>query len=160
MRLDEFNRREVAEVWAALEKCCGSPLWADRMVSSRPFASEQELFERADEVWWSLERNEWLEAFAQHPKIGERRADAWSAEEQSGMSKAAHETAAAMGRLNREYEEKFDWIFIVCATGKSGDEMLALLEQRLRNDPSDELLIAAGEQAKITRLRLQKLLTK
>jgi OHCU decarboxylase len=146
-------------------KCCGSRDWSRRMVTERPFATVEQLIETADRIWWSLEPQDWLEAFHSHPKIGEKKAAAatfaearkWSEAEQAGTRDSAKETMDALARLNREYEEKFGHIFIVCATGKTSDEILANLRDRFHNDPSEELRIAAGEQAKITRLRLNKL---
>jgi len=120
----------------------------------------------ADRVWWSLDSTDWLEAFRAHPKIGEKKAavtqseqaEAWSAQEQSAIQNASSGTMAALAEGNREYEQRFGFIFIVSATGKSSEEMLTLLNQRLQNDPETELRFAAEEQLKITRLRLEKLL--
>ena len=136
------------------------------MVSERAFESVDDLMEKADRVWGTLEPNDWLEAFRSHPKIGEKKAAAavsdeskrWSEAEQSGVSNAATQTIQALAELNQKYQDKFGYIFIVCATGKSSEEMLAILRQRLRNDAGEELRIAAAEQAKITKLRLQKLI--
>lgn len=136
------------------------------MVSARPYKSLDELVAAADRVWWSLSSQEWLEAFHSHPKIGEKKAAAattaeaqqWSEAEQAGVRNAAHETLGALAELNQTYEAKFGYIFIVCASGKSSEEMLAILRERLENSPDDELRIAAAEQAKITELRLRKLL--
>ena len=136
------------------------------MTEDRPFASLEELLTKADGVWRSLSAEDWLEAFRAHPKIGEQKAAAaqseqaqsWSSQEQSGIERAAAETRAALAAGNRKYEERFGFIFIVCATGKSSDEMLAILQDRLKNDPEAELPLAAEEQRKITRLRLEKLL--
>ncbi len=147
-------------------KCCGSAEWAQRMSSARPFTSVEQLLETADRIWWSLDSQDWLEAFHSHPKIGERKAAAatsaeaqkWSESEQAGTRGAAKQTIDALAELNREYEEKFGHIFIVCAAGKTSEEMLVNLRDRFKNDPSQELRIAAGEQAKITRLRLNKLI--
>ena len=124
------------------------------------------LLAQANDVWRTLDQNAWLEAFRSHPKIGERKAAnpvatqsrQWSAQEQRGVANASPDAVDKLARLNRAYEEKFGFIFIVCATGKSSDEILALLEQRLLNVPETELPIAAAEQAKITELRLRKLL--
>ncbi len=146
-------------------KCCGSIAWVRQMVNSRPFASLAEVVATADEAWWSLKPNDWLEAFRCHPKIGEKKAAAqtsleaqkWSEQEQAGAGNAAQATTQALTELNQEYEEKFGYIYIVCATGKSSEEMLAILRERLKNDRDTELRIAAGEQAKITLLRLKKL---
>lgn len=147
-------------------KCCGSTRWAREMTDVRPFADVDRLFEEADGIWWSLSEQDWLEAFRAHPKIGEQKAAAaqseqarnWSKQEQSGIERAAIETQAALAEENQEYEKRFGFIFIVCATGKSFDEMLAIMNSRLQNDPKTELPVAAEEQRKITRLRLEKLL--
>ena len=136
------------------------------MTAARPFANVDELLTKADSTWRSLSSEDWLEAFRAHPKIGEKKAAAaqseearkWSAQEQSGISDAAAETMAALAAGNRDYEQRFGFIFIVCATGKSSEEMLAILQARLQNDAETEIAVAAEEQRKITRLRLEKLL--
>lgn len=151
-----------------LLKCCGSHAWAASVEQARPYTSLDELAELANEVWWTLEREDWLEAFRSHPKIGERRvakpvaaqSQQWSEQEQRGVAHASPEVTGKLATLNYDYEQKFGFIFIVCATGKSSDEILSLLEERLANDPETELPIAAAEQAKITELRLRKLLNK
>lgn len=135
------------------------------MIAERPFESLDDLIAKADRVWWSLGQGDWLEAFLSHPKIGEKKAAAatseqskqWSAAEQAGLGDAANSNLAMLAELNQKYEDKFGYIFIVCATGKSSDEMLPILRSRLENDREEELRIAAAEQAKITKLRLQKL---
>jgi 2-oxo-4-hydroxy-4-carboxy-5-ureidoimidazoline decarboxylase len=118
------------------------------------------LLKAASEVWWRLDRSDWLEAFQAHPQIGERKqtAHVWAAREQSGMDRAGVAVTSAMEEGNREYQAKFGYIFIVCATGKSADEMLSALRSRLLHQPDDELRVAAEEQNKITCLRLEKLL--
>ncbi len=126
----------------------------------------EELLAAADEVWWSLSESDWLEAFGAHPKIGEsqtaRAQDAqardWSEAEQAGARDAAHATLAELAAANRIYEAKFGYIFIVCATGKTAAGMLASLHARLSNAAGVELRLAAAEQGKITKLRLEKLL--
>ena len=136
------------------------------MVAARPFVSLEQMIEVADRVWWSLPQDDWLEAFRSHPKIGEKKAAAetsaqskqWSAAEQAGVAEAADSTLQQLGEQNQLYQEKFGHIFIVCATGKSSEEMLDHLCLRLKNEPEQELRIAAGEQAKITQLRLRKLI--
>lgn len=136
------------------------------MVAERPFMSLHQLLDSAEQVWWSLNSLDWLEAFHSHPKIGEKKAAAptsdqsksWSEAEQAAVSSATSETLQTMATLNRQYEEKFGYIFIVCATGKSSEEMLRILRGRLGNGPDDELRNAAAEQAKITQLRLKKLI--
>jgi OHCU decarboxylase len=140
---------------AELTSCCGSSAWAQAMFTRQPF---DDIHRAADEIWWSLTTEDWLEAFAAHPKIGQKSAAKWAAQEQSGMSSAAASTAAEMARLNAEYENKFGFIFIVCATGKSADEMLSILQARINNSREEEIRIAAAEQARITHLRLDKLL--
>ena len=159
MTLQELNAANPETLRKALADCCGSESWVDRMITQRPFDDASQLQTAANDMWWSLSQSDWLEAFSKHPKIGERKPSGkWSAEEQRGMDQAASGTARCMADLNRAYQEKFGWIFIICATGKSAEEMRNQLEQRLGNDPAAEIRIAAHEQAKITRLRLQKLL--
>jgi len=162
MRLDELNALDHERAAGVLLACCGSTQWAARMAAVRPFASIDALMSKADAVWTSLEPADWLEAFAAHPRIGERPRSAWEAGEQAAVARDAGDAAAArlrLQQLNREYEARFGYIFIVCATGKGADEMIALLERRLRNNPGNELRAAAAEQGLITRLRLEKLLT-
>ncbi len=164
--LDRLNSLPAEDARREFLKCCGSTAWAEEMIEQRPFPSVETLKTTSDEVWSSLEEKDWLEAFHSHPKIGEKKAAAptateaqmWSEQEQSGTRDAATETMAELARLNREYEEKFGFIFIVCATGKTSGEMLALLRERLGNTSEQELRIAAAEQAKITELRFNKLL--
>jgi 2-oxo-4-hydroxy-4-carboxy-5-ureidoimidazoline decarboxylase len=160
-RLDAASEQEAR---AFLTACCGSHTWVDRMLAHRPFGSDEQLHAMARQEWFALTPHDWREAFRHHPKIGDREslrarfpqtADR-SAEEQRGISDASDRTLDALAEGNRAYEERFGYIFIVCATGKSADEMLAVLVDRLNNDPQEELLIAAGEQAKITALRLQR----
>ena len=160
------------EVTEELLKCCGSKQWASQLAAEGPFTSAAELLTKAAEVWWSLEPHDWLEAFRSHPKIGENKrrvsneskkgdddtSDRWPEQEQAGVRHAKQETMDSLVELNNQYETKFGYIFIVCATGKSSEEMLAILQDRLENDASIELHIAAAEQAKITELRLNKLL--
>ena len=137
------------------------------MTEARPFGSFESLAEVADRTWRGLSREDWLEAFAAHPAIGSSapktessgQSHEWARHEQSGTAGADAETRAGLALLNREYAERFGHVFLVCATGKSAAEMLALGRQRLHNDPETELAIAAEEQRKITRLRLEKLLS-
>jgi len=165
--MDAINRinsipSEQAE--AEFLKCCGSRRWAAKMTAERPFENLEEMVTAADRIWWALEPNDWLEAFDSHPQIGEKSAAAsvareslrWSEAEQSGTRDSTQQTMKELADLNRQYQEKFGFIYIVCATGKSADEMLALLRARLDNDPATEMLSAAAEQAKITTLRLNK----
>jgi OHCU decarboxylase len=164
--LERLNALGDEEAAAELLTCCGSPIWARQMAQLRPFLSEGEMMEAADRVWWSLNPEDWLEAFRAHPRIGERtaqaeqgeRAAAWSEQEQAGATAADAGAAAALAEGNREYERRFGYIYIVRAAGRTAEEMLENQRERLANDPETELRIAAGEQAKITRLRLEKLL--
>ena len=140
-----------------LERCCGSVRWASEMVTRRPFSSPDQLFGAAEEIWWSLDGSDWLEAFSHHPRIGER-ATGWAKDEQAGTRGASPATLDALTELNREYEERFGFVFLIFATGKTAEEILAELRRRMENPRGAELNAAAGEQAKITRLRLEKLL--
>lgn len=164
--LKALDALSVDAATAELRKCCGSSRWVERMVAARPFADEDELFGKSDAIWWSLERADWLEAFAAHPRIGSQRdvdrksgtEKAWSSGEQAGASGASDLTKEALARANADYEARFGHIYIVCATGKSADEMLAIARARLANDAETEARVAAEEQRKITRIRLRKLL--
>jgi allantoicase len=142
------------------------------MTDARPFENLADLIKQANEIWWSLDRDDWLEAFRSHPRIGEKKfgekksaetvsaqAREWSSNEQAGVNTASTETTDALATLNRTYEQRFGYIFIICATGKSSGEMLAALRERLQHDEAEELPVAAAEQSKITELRLKKLLT-
>ncbi|MHC4829901.1 MAG: 2-oxo-4-hydroxy-4-carboxy-5-ureidoimidazoline decarboxylase [Planctomycetota bacterium] len=152
---------------AALTRCCGSSRWVDRMLQRNDLGSPAAVFAAAEEEAEALEADDWLEAFSHHPKIGG--ADAlrekfaatrtWSKGEQQGAIGADPEILQRLADRNHEYHEKFGFIFIVCATGKSAEEMLALLEARLPNDNPTELANAAAEQRKITRLRMEKLMS-
>lgn len=161
--MNEMARSEAVE---ELLKCCGSLNWAMRLTDERPFDNTDSILRASDRIWWGLEAKDWLEAFSHHPKIGERRAAQevseearrWSEEEQSSTGLAAEETMLELINANHEYERKFGFIFIVCATGKSTEEMLNLLKVRLKNGVDQELRIAAEEQRRITNLRLKKLL--
>lgn len=164
--LEDLNTLSPDEARQEFLKCCGSQNWAGRMVDERPFKDIAELLGKADSTWWSLESGDWLAAFRSHPQIGEQKAAeqvaeqarSWSEAEQAGTRDAARETIAQLAAGNREYEQQFGYIFIVCASGKTAAEMLAILRERLSNDPDQELRVAAEEQRKITQLRLKKLL--
>jgi 2-oxo-4-hydroxy-4-carboxy-5-ureidoimidazoline decarboxylase len=165
--MDAWQRLDAAsedDARAWLTTCCGSARWVERMLAHRPFGSDEQLHAMARQEWFALTPDDWREAFRHHPKIGDReslrtrfpRTAELSAGEQRGVAAASDDTLDALAEGNRAYEEKFGYIFIVCATGRSADEMLAMLRERLNNDPHEELLIAAGEQAKITELRLRR----
>jgi allantoicase len=164
--LDWLNQLPPGEATTALQQCCGSARWAQQMIAARPYQNLEELIRRANDIWWSLDHRDWVEAFRSHPKIGVRKAAQsvstqareWSGQEQAGVSNASQQTITSLASLNRAYEEKFGFIFIICATGKSPDEMLSALRERLDNEANAELKIAAAEQNKITGLRLKKLL--
>jgi len=163
-----LNSMPHDEAVKALLQCCGSKRWAENVAKARPYASLESLIASANDIWRSLNPDDWLEAFRSHPKIGEKKADTqvsdqsrqWSGQEQAGVTQASRETVDTLAALNWTYEKKFGYIFIVCATGKTSDEMLAALRQRIENDAGTELSIAAAEQSKITELRLKKLVNK
>ena len=163
MTLAEFNALPSAKAESALQDCCGSMQWAARMAAQRPFANLNALYESADTIWQNLERADWLEAFSHHPQIGEKAAVGstsarkWAEGEQTGARAAGENVKSRLAYGNRAYYEKFGYIYIVCATGKSAEEMLALLEQRVQNDSVSELPVAADQQRLITRIRLEKL---
>jgi len=154
-KLDAWNTlsEEEAVSWALA--LCGSRTWARCLAQSRPLESRAAVLGAAESCWGRLARSQWLEAFAAHPRIGDRAASGSAAREQSGARTASPETLEALGRLNREYESRFGWIFLVCATGKTAEEMLSLCRVRLHNEPRTELGVAAEEQKRITRLRLE-----
>ena len=167
MTLPEFNSLAPEAQHEAFEKCCVATNWIVSMQDGSPFPSESALMETATLVWNQCSKQDWLEAFTGHPKIGDVRSlqkkfantKNWAGNEQSGMDCAGLEVIERLANGNQEYEDKFGYIFIVCATGKSASEMLDLLETRLSNDPETELRIAATEQDKITKIRLHKLLS-
>ncbi len=149
--------------------CCGSKAWAEGMVARRPFPDKAALLAAASEVWRGLLRSDWMEAFQSHPRIGESRPASppstpsapaqsveWSAQEQRSVTDAGAAVKIALAEANREYERRFDRIFIVCATGKSAGEMLEILQRRLTNDAETELHEAAEQQRQITQIRLKK----
>ena len=140
-----------------LAECCGSARWVEAMLARRPFGSMTVLLEAADSIWRGLQEADWLEAFRHHPKIGDRSAQGIAKQEQSGASSAPEEIIRELADANQEYEARFGYIFIICATGKAAESMLDALRTRLRNDAQTEIRIAAGEQLKITQLRLTRL---
>jgi 2-oxo-4-hydroxy-4-carboxy-5-ureidoimidazoline decarboxylase len=165
MTFPDLNALAPAARAEALATCCGATAWVATLNQQFPFDSAAALYEAAERTWHNLTEADWREAFAHHPKIGDVRAlkekfastATWAAGEQGAVKQASPATLEALAAGNVAYERKFGYIFIVCATGKSADEMLALLQARLPNDPSQEIQVAMREQAKITRLRLQKL---
>ena len=154
------------ETRAALTRCCGSTRWVNGMLARRPFADDAAVFRAADEVWAGVRREDVLEALTHRPEIGanldalrEKYASTagWSAGEQGAVASADEETLVALRDGNVAYRERFGHIFVVCATGKSAEEMLGLLRERMGNDVEEEIWVAAREQGKITRIRLEKL---
>jgi OHCU decarboxylase len=159
MTLDELNRMAAQSAADALKLCCGSQRWAEGMTACRPFLDVADLHRAADVTSNILGREDWLEAFQSHPKIGEtKNVSGWSEKEQEGMTAAAEDVRNRLAQLNRAYQDRFGFIFIICAAGKSGEEMLALLEERIQNRRQHEMRIASAEQVKIVHLRLNKLI--
>ncbi len=160
-----LNGLPAADAHAALLRCCASQRWVDAMIAARPFGDDAALFAAADREWRALGADDWREAFAAHPRIGDREAtDArhagtrdWSRREQAGTATADPAVLAALAEGNRVYERRFGHVFLISAAGRSADEMLAALRRRLGNEPAAEMREAANEQAKIMRLRLERL---
>ena len=146
------------DVAAVFRECCGASHWVDGMTDRRPFRSRDAVFRAADDEWDKCSEQDWLEAFSHHPRIGDRTAGGTASDEQSGVRSATQRTRLELERTNQAYEEKFGHIYIVCATGKTADEMLDIARARLQNDPATELRVAAEEQRKIMHIRLEKLL--
>jgi 2-oxo-4-hydroxy-4-carboxy-5-ureidoimidazoline decarboxylase len=160
--LEDWNRLEQADATQTILPCNGSVAWAIGMVNARSFEAPDACFAASDKVWLSLSKDDWQQAFDSHPRIGEHKAKAateqslkWSAGEQSAAAIDA-EIEKELATANKEYEQKFGRIFIVCATGKTAAEMLAILKTRLANDAATELNEAAEQQRQITQLRLRK----
>jgi 2-oxo-4-hydroxy-4-carboxy-5-ureidoimidazoline decarboxylase len=162
--LRRWNELPAEEAAREILPCCGSTNWAAGMASRRPLRGEASLLAASDTVWRNLSESDWLEAFRSHPRIGESGAEdscgvqswAWSAQEQQNVSSAEDAVKLALTKGNRDYEQKFGRIFIVCATGKSADEILEILQRRLQNDEATELQQAADEQRQIMHIRLKK----
>lgn len=165
--LARWNQLPEDEAAREILPCCGSAAWARAMVGRRPFLDEASILSASDNVWNHLQTTDWMEAFSKHPRIGERKAPesasaqsaSWSAQEQKNVNAANAKVLSALAEANREYERKFDRVFIICATGKSASEILDILRRRLQNDDAMELQAAAAEQCKITKIRLQKWLS-
>jgi len=156
--LDEFNALPEIRAADVFGACCGSKVWVSEMVSRRPYGSLDEMLAASDKAWSRTNENDWHEAFAHHPRIGDRLATGWPGGEQSRVLDAAEGEQEALAEVNRAYEERFGHIYIVCASGRKAAEMLADARGRIKNDSATELRVAAAEQHKITQLRLRKLL--
>jgi len=167
MDIQALNQLPPVQLKEALARCCGATNWIARMTAAFPVKNEQQLFSEAERIWYACTESDWREAFTHHPKIGDINSlkekfastSQWAQGEQSAVRHTSYEVLQALAKGNAAYEQKFGYIFIVCATGKGAEEMLALLEARLHNDPADEINIAMAEQNKITHIRLQKLLS-
>lgn len=147
----------------AMLACCGARRWAEAMIALRPIADAAELSAAADSEWGRMLPADWMQAFACHPRIGERKAAhasaksaAWSREEQASTATVAAEVMAELALGNAAYEERYGFTYIVCATGKSLEEMLAILKRRLESDRETELREAAEQQRQILQIRLRK----
>jgi len=166
MTVTELDVLPPGKAAALLAACCGSRAWTAAMVARRPFATRDALVRGADDEWARLAPADWLEAFSHHPRIGEQSAaapaggtaSAWSAGEQARVATAAGPVQQRLALAQRDYEARFGHIFLICAAGKSADEILAAARARLHNDPATELRVAAEEQRQIMRLRLEKLI--
>jgi 2-oxo-4-hydroxy-4-carboxy-5-ureidoimidazoline decarboxylase len=166
MKLTELNQLSEPLLREQLSICCGSKRWQDNLIAQVPFTNEEDLFYKSSEAWHSTNEADWLEAFSHHPKIGDLEnlkkkfasTQHLAGAEQSSVQEASLNVLNKLAEGNNAYENKFGFIFIVCATGKSAKEMLDLLEKRLLNTREEELKIAAAEQNKITLLRLKKLI--
>jgi len=162
--LARWNGLRLEEAGKEILPCCGSTAWAHGMAGRRPITDEAALLAASDEVWRKLPESDWMEAFRSHPRIGEfhgpastpARSAAWSSEEQRKVGTASEDIKTALAEGNRAYEERFRRIFIVCATGKSAQEILEILRRRLHNNEATELHEAAEQQRQIARLRLKK----
>jgi len=162
-----LNALSKDEAQQAFYQCCSSAVWATQMVSCLPFKSEEDLFSQADRLWNGCKLADFLEAFSHHPRIGgdietlRKKFGAtagWASQEQSGVSGASEEVLRALSSGNSEYESKFGFVFLICATGKSAAEMLVALQKRLPNTKDQEIVNAKVEQGKITQIRLKKLM--
>ncbi len=166
LTLEHLNRLPRPELHQEFFNCCSSMAWVENLAKRRPFESMIHLMDEAKKVWESLGERDWLEAFSGHPQIGDLSTlekkygstSDWATGEQSGVGVAREEVLLELADYNKKYLKKFGFIFIVCATGKSAAEMLAMLKSRINNDNNEEMQIAADEQFKITKIRLEKLL--
>lgn len=162
--LDRWNTLEGKTAARVILRCCGSAMWANVLSAQRPFATAEDLLLASDAVWRDLPEDSWREAFDSHPRIGESRpagtssaqSIAWSSQEQSSAVQAQADITTRLAEANRRYEERFGRIFIVCASGRSAEEILAIANARMGNDNGTEMLEAAEQQRQITQLRLRR----
>jgi len=167
MTIAEFDHLDTAQKRTLLLQCCGSAVWADKIIAILPAEDLIDLLEIAEDTWYACGKQDWLEAFAQHPKIGDLQSlkekfnsTAQLAEdEQSSVKQASEQILKELAEGNQQYEEKFGYIFIISASGKSANDMLGSLKERMKNSPEEELKIAMEEQLKIAKLRIEKLFT-
>lgn len=165
MTIAEFDQMPVTEKKRLLSGCCGSDVWVKKMLAVFPVQNLVDLLEFAEEEWYECNPADWLESFQNHIKIGDKKTlqvnfengDEWAFYEQSGVFNCSAELLDELEKANELYEENFGYPFIISATGKTGQEMLDNILERIDNDPHDELIIAAAEQNKITQIRLKKL---
>ena len=162
--LARWNSLDPATAAREALPCCGSQAWAAALASRRPIADEASLIEASTSIWLALPEKAWQEAFNSHPRIGQSHAQThateeslrWSAQEQRTAVSEDEAVKLTLEEANRRYEQKFGRIFIVCSTGKTSAEMLAILEARMKNDATTELREAAEQQRQITQLRLHR----
>lgn len=164
MTIKEFNQFSAEDAKSEIFKCCGCTSWAIKLTDNRPFNTIDDLRITSDTIWSTVSEADLMEAFSHHPKIGDKGSlqkkfatKEWASNEQSEVNNASEEIIDELAKGNADYEKKFGYIFIVCATGKSATEMLEMLKNRLPNSPEVEIKIAAREQNKITHLRINKL---
>ncbi len=166
MTLNELNQSDKTVIYDLFSQCCTATRWIQGMVEATPYASLDRVKTTADRLWSSMETADYQEAFDGHPKIGDPASlkkkyaatHDLAAHEQASVALACDKTLAELVYFNRRYEERFGYIFIVCATGKSAAEMLRLIKQRIDHPPEDEIVLAAEEQRKIMQLRIDRLL--
>ena len=158
--IDRFNEVSDAEAVRELYACFASRSWAERVAAGRPYANFESLWAACEAAWSGLAPADWLGAFAAHPRIGERGGHApdSSEREQTGVHAAPRGTLDALAEENRRYEARFGHVFLISASGRAAGEILAALRQRMSNDPSAEIEVAAAEHRKITRHRLERML--
>jgi 2-oxo-4-hydroxy-4-carboxy-5-ureidoimidazoline decarboxylase len=163
LSLAQWNETDSESAISAMIACCGARKWANAMIAHRPIADEQELHEIADRAWETMNEADWMEAFETHPRIGEPKdsnpfsqSSRWSQQEQSSVNTATETTLAQLAEANARYQERFGFTYVVCATGKSPEEMLSILNRRLSSDLSSEMREAAAQQRQIMHIRLRK----